>query len=746
VDEFVLDEAHLFNGLMLRNFEHLWQRIKGLATLLGRTPRLHILTATPTDALKRLNNGKEVKGRSKCQDVVVEVRLGDRFERHQQILDTVNEVLTEGRRKILVVCNSARMAHQLFEQVKIEDTSLIPAEHRLRFGRVALGDLLCSLKQTGIDPGLVDELGQRFFREEDVMLEDVPAGTRPTLLVQEILLHIGEILEGQGWRIKRALWERQQRPTETWEALLHNSPLPCCILAGVRPQLQAAPNLEAQQAVVDARIAEILEKLGEIPDGEIVCQAPAFEALIQAFANAGVDQKLAELLVSRLKHKMAVDSQQLPTCNWSRRPVYLGWLDWLIKDEMQREAVRAAICAGLESSRLAVECRHIGLWKGSNVPVIVYSGSMAKHTRAGLIDVFAGLEQAVLISTSAVEVGVDFHADMLITEECEGNAFLQRFGRVGRHDADSKVVVWVSGNKFGELDDLDGATLSREDFSVLMNTVFPPRCYATGSQFLDAAHYLVNEQLGRIGDKLNAGATPSIRTLAEQLRAAELQPGFGLRGTMPQITLRDGVTKDPFYLLRYVDDPDDLRVADSPFEVARAQTWFTSLIYQKASFDVVVALEPTLQASQHLFMMASAQSEPKVRRNPAIGRLWLEFLYQRGIQWSKTQAMYFLLLHGDVYLARVEKGSQYPEPVCDSNQDPLFIPAQTYLVLWGWTDEAETQQLLKNAGVADWEELHYDWDRIKCGVHDHAMVILEKTTGACFEAYKELVNHVGRRV
>ena len=56
---------------------------------------------------------------------------------------------------------------------------------------------------------------------------------------------------------------------------------------------------------------------------------------------------------------------------------------------------------------------------------------MSKHNRDGLVELFGKLEKAILISTPAVEVGVDFDADTLITEECDGNGFLQRFGRVG---------------------------------------------------------------------------------------------------------------------------------------------------------------------------------------------------------------------------------------------------------------------------------------------------------------------------
>ena len=108
-----------------------------------------------------------------------------------------------------------------------------------------------------------------------------------------------------------------------------------------------------------------------------------------------------------------------------------------------RDHNRTLVQTGLESGALKADCRHIGVWKETDVPVIVYSGSMAKRAREGLIEAFADLERAVLISTSAVEVGVDFAADTLITEECEGNSFLQRCGRVGRHGNDSRVIVLV---------------------------------------------------------------------------------------------------------------------------------------------------------------------------------------------------------------------------------------------------------------------------------------------------------------
>lgn len=174
VDEFVLDEAHLFNGLMLRNFEHLWRRIKTLAGYLDKTPRLHVLTATPTEGLQRLNSAQPITGKSKCFDVSVEMRTSGRFDRAQQFINAVGEALEAGHRKILLVCNSARMAHQLFEKCKVEDTSTIPIEHRLRFGKIVLGHLTQWLEKVGVEKELLTERQARLLRDEDVFSRRCP--------------------------------------------------------------------------------------------------------------------------------------------------------------------------------------------------------------------------------------------------------------------------------------------------------------------------------------------------------------------------------------------------------------------------------------------------------------------------------------------------------------------------------------------------------------------------------------------
>lgn len=747
VDEFVLDEAHLFSGLMLRNFEHLWRRIQSLAAIVSKMPKLHILTATPTADLQRLNDGVRIDGRSKCGTVRVEFQPCGRFDRSLAMAAAINQALDAGHDKVLVVCNSARMAHQLFQQFKANKAMALPVMHQLRFGRLELSRLLQFLEQNGVEQDILDGVSARLFREEGAVLSDLPTGTHVNLPLADLIAATTELLERQCWQVKRALWERTQQQAEPLESLLHNRPLPCQIVAVLRHRLQTTSDLERQQALVDEWLTDMLDRLGKETEDQVSCEARNFVGLQQALA-AALGSSLAELAVKRLVHQIKVDSAWIDFSprTLRHRPIYLRWLDWLVEQE-QVERLRSLVQSGLESEALQVDCRHIGLWKGADVPVIVYSGSMAKHARFGLIDVFADLERAVLISTSAVEVGVDFAADILITEECEGNGFLQRFGRVGRHGDNGRVVVLVSGELAAKWRDLDGQTMSREGFSSRVRETFPQRNYATASILVDAGHYLINEQLGRIGARLNrAPDLIAAQPLAEQLRAAEIEISFGLRSTLPQIALQDGVTKDPFYLLRYVDD-QDLRSSDSPFEVARARVWFTALIFQKARFNVVVDLNTTLRASRVWFVLKNGQWQIG-RVEPGIGAKYVQkmnaYFAQQG-RWNPWLPGNFLLLQGDVYLQRFEAGIDYPtpEPICDAEQNPVFIPSQNYCVFVGWKDAGEARARIAESPIADWEELYYDWEGM---AFNSSLVLLEKTAGACFAAYKEWMDYVGRRV
>jgi CRISPR-associated helicase Cas3 len=74
------------------------------------------------------------------------------------------------------------------------------------------------------------------------------------------------------------------------------------------------------------------------------------------------------------------------------------------------------------------------------------------------------------LGTSAIEVGVDFHCDLLLFEASEAASFLQRFGRVGRHRRGRAIVV-VPPNAFSGMISLD--EVDRGEFEERIRAWYP---------------------------------------------------------------------------------------------------------------------------------------------------------------------------------------------------------------------------------------------------------------------------------
>ena len=154
IDEWVFDEAHLFNGLMLQNLRYLKERITHLAQIIERQPRWHILTATPTQELQTLTNGNRIDGASKCGDIQVNFLPppSEYKERDTLLRQAVEESLTVGKRKILVVLNSANGAHHLFNQVKDDSPTLTP-EQWMHVGHLAWTNYLLGFRRVDLIEG-----------------------------------------------------------------------------------------------------------------------------------------------------------------------------------------------------------------------------------------------------------------------------------------------------------------------------------------------------------------------------------------------------------------------------------------------------------------------------------------------------------------------------------------------------------------------------------------------------------------
>jgi CRISPR-associated endonuclease/helicase Cas3 len=103
-------------------------------------------------------------------------------------------------------------------------------------------------------------------------------------------------------------------------------------------------------------------------------------------------------------------------------------------------------------------------WDRKQIGVV--RGLMARHERQ--IQGRVGI-----IGTSAIEVGVDFNADLLLFEAGDAASFLQRIGRVGRHGAGKAVLLSNSREDvaFGCLP----SELSREEFEGMVKRVYNER-------------------------------------------------------------------------------------------------------------------------------------------------------------------------------------------------------------------------------------------------------------------------------
>ena len=807
VDEFVLDEGHLFNGLMLRNLAHLKGRIQLLGEKIGKRSRWHVLTATPTEELRGLiTEGVEVRGQSKCGDVEVTFLepASSYSERQDKLVRATESSIEEGANKVLLVFNSADLAHRVFEGISGKADAEVPAEMKLSFGRVRWGQFRTWLDREKIEPEIAEEIEQWLKREETFNLKDLADGARANVPSDELASKFAKLLESQAWIIKRLAYSADREKNSDLFAsidarLSGKGKLARLICASLKCSIKDASDLESLIGRIDQWVGDVQSRLEGIWSGDSLnVTAPAFKEISSSLIDAGLQPELAKKFTDYLKYSVELPEEaarglRISRSELSRRYVAFSWFGWLIKDKAKIEDLNERILKALEDGSLDVDTKNIASWKDTKIPVIIYTGKMSKNERRGLLEAFGKLSRAVLISTPAVEVGVDFAADTLITEQCDGNGFLQRFGRVGRRiGVKGQVIVLIKdGETYVDLynrykDRAKGLKMTREDFSAMISSpkdgLFPSKTYIEGSDFLDATHWLVNAQIGEIGEWLNQSMfyDGAAAELAQKIRKSGLPFAFGLRSTMPGVSLKGGAGGgDPFYILRKVYN-DQLMASDSPFDMGQADMWHMELLWKKSQWNIVVDAAATLEASQALFWRQDGRwhiqtgygiaadyvrlfqrevernlrgLEPSLKKDPAgvLAKLSPHASNPkvRPIlrSWDALPAFFspharFVLGMGDVHLQR--KGEEgIVEPVEDRMGNPLVLQNQIWLILFGHNRE-QAEHLLSATSALDLEELIYDLQTLEVqGSRTVGPVILEKSGGACFEVYRRLVEHAG---
>ncbi len=800
VDEFVLDEAHLFNGLMLRNLRWLKERIHLLSQKLGKQPRWHILTATPTDALRDFSKGAFVSGKSKVGAVQVEfvepTPVTKAKERAAKFADLIQYALDEGGQKVLVVLNSAAAAHRLFEQLR-GGSPLLPIELHKKFGAISWKHLREWLAQEQIPTEIRAQI-EKFLRgEERFYLRDLESGAVARVRVERLVHRVSDFFAMHLQTLKSTAYAAQREKNnnliESIRARVAQRKSPKLIWEILLPSSRNAATAEEIKFALDNWANELMGRVenswNEDGEGKIGVTAWRFPEIMAGLNTLGLPNDLVEQIFKYLVQTVLLEAEdaralRITDKELGKRMVRLAWLEspWLIEDETMRQKLLAKLDVALAHGSLKAETKQIALWGNTDVPAVIYTGKLSKAARKGLIDAFSQMPRAILISTSAVEVGVDFAADFLITEECDGNAFLQRFGRVGRReDIQARVRVLLrEGQTYIALQQRAKEKMTREEFSTLIADpevgVFPKPIFVERSDFLDASHFLVNEQLGVIGSELNVQmfSDQAIREFAAQLRASDVSFAYGLRGTMPGVELVDGSSGDVFYVLTRVVN-DELLPSESPFEMAHADLSYMEFLYRKGEWNIRVDWQNTLKASRALFYRLDGKWRVQVgyglaseyfetlnipQRTDYIRSLFDEFQQDHAqvieflevckqtsraaaallplgdLLWLMQKPFAHLILgQGDVHLERVHKEKGIKMPIEDRLGNPLVLSNQVWLLSDDQNKDG-VKENLKNQHLWDLEEILYD-------ENGEMVWLLDRVGGACFFVYERLARDVG---
>lgn len=768
-DEIVVDEAHLFAGLSAQNLAAFLNRLRGLRRrYLGVAPKVHVLTATwPKDGtLDGLSpSSVSLTGRSLVGDVDLEILRGDTpQERSEAMHQAALDLLDADRRKVLLVANSARSAHLTFNRVtsagadarRLEE---VPDKFKLSFGVL---DVLEAIKAAD-RAGLLEAAEAKLHREVSLRAWKLKKPTAIEIRGEVVARSYGDFLERIARECKSKFWRAVRGKDTLSPAELEIEIGPECLAwlkrLGVEDYTDYRSFKEAleyqvsriQERVEQALVTAETEKgvcvtLPEMPELKAVSSSvPLFEEFLREFRRSLI-----------LDAESISAATKLPIAAYQGAKIPAAWfMDWF--DGEDQAKLKPEVLKKVEHRAV----RRISDREDGAI-AILYSGSMPRYAREGLIQLFGNLRvPAVLISTSAVEVGVDFDADALVTEECSGSAFLQRFGRVGRRPGtEAQVKLFVGAESYTALkNEFDGHdVVSRTDFSEAITWILPERLSLRESRYIEAVQTAVTYQIGEAGREV-ADHNPRVEDLLEELQRSGVEFSYGLRGTMPGVQLREGISKSPFYALRFADS-ERIFPPDSPFELARLDRAFDEIIYTswEDQRDVFVDLERTWPFVRSMAYLDSA-GDLKVAPIPGA---WLDLsglrktlsqveilrakmgivsstvsdvLGQRlaGLPAGALAHPEALLFYGDIVLSMRASDPDRAEPV------PYRVQDQWMLLLPG---QDSVESLLSERGVANLEELYYDYDGLKHGNGTSkalGLVILEEQGGACLAAWEKIV-------
>ncbi|WP_282201397.1 DEAD/DEAH box helicase [Collibacillus ludicampi] len=771
VDDIVIDEAHILSGLMGENLKAFLDRLNVLRTqfLHKKRIRVHVLTATPTEVVDKLSKGEKVYGRSKVGEVIFEAELLSKGNT-ESWLQLIQREANGDFRRMIVVVNSAKRAHQLFFACKEEQQNSKRIMPFLRqFGWIRLQDV-----------------GRVLYTQYPHLLSTVEGWMREQ--TEHILIPLQNLYDDDNLLVSAGtLSEWGESWTERWKKRI-SSEIKEFFQKESKRKLEYTLNgkwrnhqalmrfgrltYQDYQRTID-QYAEHLIRAWEANIHTLVEESD--EAVL---TKRGLQEFFRTLSLDPLFHGIADDlkndvfRQRIPLrhVNTPFEKLLTLPLPSIPIREVEEVCIKLGISfeSVFQACMKQIQLKYIGFLQGTDIPVILYTGSMTKRARNGLIEAFQSdeIRQAILISTSAVEVGVDFDADLLLSEECTSNSFLQRFGRVGRRGGNFQRVVLLTqdGGLYGKFrrafENKD--RLTREEFSEEIRSLLPERKHLNSSPYIHLLHSHVTRRLGEVG-RLIAPDQPEV----ERLLLEKCGFRYGLRSTLPQVELLDeGIGKDPFQILSYIPK-EQLRTHYDSFTVAKADVFFDQLIYMKRMYRILINQDATLKQMKvmlywhkgqlhgidpTILMQAATRGQPCFYQNtvhavlnrPNALKLALSethmakftqvYPYLQAIQENPKLNRYILGI-GDIILQR---GSGHDlHDLIDQEDDPIILRNQMFLycpyeagrdskdtISW----EGFEQELLVFRNE-DYPEFNQPFGHI----------LIDRVAGACVEMYRRMV-------
>ena len=373
-------------------------------------------------------------------------------------------------------------------------------------------------------------------------------------------------------------------------------------------------------------------------------------------------------------------------------------------------------------------------WPHTSIPVFLYTGGISHRDREGLAEAFNSPEinKAILITTSVVESGVDFDADLLITDcadvtNIDANNIIQRFGRIGRHSnakSVSRMVLYVGKSEYirlrevlRQLKEMDKPEVNRKELHTILKKSLGETKRIDKSLYLDALHSEITGRVGIVGIEI----TDQHEFTKNVMSTANLNWSYNLKGAEVLVEFtKIGIKRGVFSTLPLIRGGDELELVDNSFVQAKAFITVEQLVKREWMYVVDVDL-----SSLTFFDVAAAIHK---------GEYWEVASSKEAGKYAAEPA---ILCYGHLLLDEFSIEDKYRDergPHLDKKGRKILLPEQWFILI-GRHNLPEEAALKRDRLLQMAESYSKD---ITKRIGQRFILLTEQELGACVELYYQM--------